>query len=216
MSNKNLLFISLLFLPLIVNAQSINSEKLFESMKMKLDSFECKRVSFDFEAKDEKDNVIGTQVGIFEAQGDKFKMTAPDLEVFCDGSSIWIFDVNESEVVIMPNDSSKTDIANNPFGILENIHDNSFPSKVSLSSYEGKSVYKVLLKPLKKIDATYASVEIAIDSQTYLPVYLKYKSINGQLLFARVINLTGIKAKPAEYYLFDPDLVEDALITDLR
>ncbi|MDD4492036.1 MAG: hypothetical protein PHV09_05880, partial [Bacteroidales bacterium] len=48
--------------------------------------------------------------GVVQAQGNSYKLTNPELELYCDGYTKWILNISSKEMVIVPNDPTATDI----------------------------------------------------------------------------------------------------------
>lgn len=204
------------FLTLGVNAQP-SSESVLASMQKSMDQFQCKKVAFNFTAFNSSKAKIGEEKGVILSQGEYYKMTTSGVEVYCDGATVRVLNIEDQEVVILPNDPSKNDIANNPFAILANVSkNNSFPSKPKVKQSGEKTSYSIELKPLNKKKSSYLSVEVSIDGSTFLPTSLKYISQNGDTYIADVTSFTGIDAKTASFFTLDVDKLGDVVVTDLR
>lgn len=196
-----------------MSAQS--SKELANLMSEKLSSMTSIEVEFSFAAysKGDKD---AFQQGQFDVQGDAFKISTFGFILLCDGKNKWIFDEQASEVVIMKNDPTKSEITENPFAVLTAI-DSCFEMVGSPKKVKGEngSLQMISLKP-KDSQLNYTLVRILIDTADNLPVSIEYISKDDVTYIANVLSLKEVKKRPDSYFIFDPSLFKDIVITDLR
>lgn len=210
---KHTIILALAIIFNIISLSAQDSKEIISEVSAKMNSFECVELTFSFTALDDKGAVMGEQSGIFIVQGDKFVVLAPQISVYCDGESKWIYDKDNAEVTIIKNDPTKSDITENPFNIFKSAEDvYNFPSKPSEEENGCRTIFMVPKD--KKIN--YSSVEFKVNMSDYTPVSLKYISKSGETYFAQIDSLRKIEPKDDKFFIIDIDSLWDVIVTDLR
>jgi outer membrane lipoprotein-sorting protein len=190
-----------------------DSKEIISKVSGIINSIECVEINFSFTAKDGKGELIGEQIGVFISQGDMFMVKAPQIDIYCDGKSKWIYDKDNGEITIIGNDSSVTDITENPFNIFKTFDTVfNFPSKPS----DEKDGCRTIIMTPKEKKINYSSVEIVVKMETYMPVSIKYTSKDGQTYFAQIDTITKISPKEKSFFTINIDSYIDVIVTDLR
>lgn len=222
---KRLLSLFQIFLLIIAASYSVaakgdaDSGTLLDKMQAALRGFEAVGISYQFTARAEDGEVTGIQQGYFVGQGELFKITSEEMELYCDGRSKYIYDKSVQEVTIMPHDTANMDVAENPFGVLNkmNFSDYRYDKRTESLSFGGKECYRIILSP-KDPNANYTSLSITLSSENALPVTILYNNKSGDSYFLEIKSMEEIRPLPESFYLL-PDEIEnnsDIFITDLR
>ena len=151
--------------------------------------------------------------GTLVSQDDKWTVKGSGLEMFCDGSAVWVIDPALKEAVIEPvAEQEKVDLFTNPARIVMNISD-SFNVNVSNGSADGRAQI-FSLRPKEDTEIEYLNVEIWKDSATVRSMSFAMK--DGTLV---TIKVSSMKLTPkVSDETFKPRFVFDSkwLVTDLR
>lgn len=155
--------------------------------------------------------------GVVQAQGNSYKLTNPELELYCDGYTKWILNISSKEMVIVPNDPTATDIVENPLGFLTSLNKGyEYPFRVFSGSRSGKQIWVVDLTPLNKRLA-YKSISVGIEKNTYIPRMIKYLAKDGT---SYIINITRFEkqnsVRPKEYFQFPAYRLKGLEVNDMR
>ncbi len=195
-----------------LSAQKTSAVETLEMMKDGLSAMQAAKFSFTFTAQNSKKERLADLGGEFIGQGQMFVLSTDVSRVYCDGQSKWILDIPNDEMTIFPHDASSTDIAENPFAVLLN---------ADLATYnirlQAKASHTVILTPKDK-DATYTQVTITLNSGTYLPSALEYKTVNGDTYAVTIHSTESIPASDPSFFTPPSDLLADPdiYITDMR
>ena len=155
--------------------------------------------------------------GVVQAQGNSYKLTNPELELYCDGYTKWILNISSKELVIVPNDATATDIVENPLGFLTSLNKGyEYPFRVFSGSRSGKQIWVVDLTPLNKRLA-YKSISVGIEKNTYIPKMIKYLAKDGT---SYIINITRFEkqnsVRPKEFFQFPASRLKGLEVNDMR
>jgi hypothetical protein len=152
--------------------------------------------------------------GVVDAQGDAFRLINPHLELYCDGKSKWILNVDAAELTIFPNDTTQKDIVENPVGFLTSLGRADSGYKFPDKPKDGP-VWIVELIPVSKRTA-YKNVLVGINKVTNLPVSIEYNGKDGSNYKVVITNFKNVPARPVSYFIFPQSKVAGLTITDLR
>lgn len=208
---------------LIENRDSISpsSEQLLSKMVTAIKKGEALELNFNMTAVSDKGAVIGSFSGVVCAQGYAFKLENPQLEIYCDGDSKWIYNIDEKEVTIFPNDTSQVDLIENPIGFLLSLGSSDaqfkYPNRAreTKSSTDSKKLWSIELTPKSKY-SPYKSLSICIDKSSYLPVMLMYRSSDDSSYTISISSFNYMPLWPISYFTFPQTKLKRANVTDLR
>ncbi len=199
----------------ILNAQS--SKDLLDKMTERIGHFQCTKIYFNFEAADSKGAVIVRQTGVFYGQSEFFRMKSSDVEIYCDGVSKWVYDINGGELTILPHNPKSRDITENPFDVISknNFKNYSYSKPPKKLNFGGKSTYSVVLLPMSKGEK-YERIELILSASDYLPVAINYVSKKGDKYSVKISSINGVEAKESGYFIPESSIFDSAVVTDLR
>lgn len=155
--------------------------------------------------------------GVVNAQGTSYKLSNPELELYCDGTTKWVLNVSAKELVIVPNDPSATDIVENPLGFLTSLNKGyEYPFRVYSGSRTGKEIWVIELTPVNKRLA-YKSISVGVEKNTYIPRMIKYIAKDGS---SYIVNITGFDRvntlRPKDYFKFPASRLAGLQVNDMR
>jgi hypothetical protein len=151
--------------------------------------------------------------GTLMSQDENWTLKGNGVDMYCDGSTVWVVDPALKEVVIESlEDERQTEFLTNPARIVVGLRD-SFKVNTANPSSDGKSVVFSLV-PLKGGDVEYLNVDIYKD--TALIRNMSFAMKDGTLV---KIEVSSMKLTPkVSDEAFRPQTVFDSkwIITDLR
>ena len=151
--------------------------------------------------------------GTLLSQDEKWTLKGNGVEMFCDGSTVWVMDPALKEVVIEPvEDEQQTEFLTNPARIFVGLL-TKFKVNVVNPSSDGKSTVFSLL-PLRDGEIEYMNIEIY--NATALIRRMSFALKDGSLV---QIEVNSMKLTPkASDEAFKPQTVFDSswIVTDLR
>ncbi len=205
-------------------AQAPEAAKLLGQMAQALKEKPAIELNFELTAAHPSGAVNGSMQGTVQAQGYAFKLINPELEIYCDGKSKWILNKETRDLTIFPNDTTQTDLIENPVGFLTSLTKSNsqftHPRKAveTRKPQDGKPIWQIELAPKSKF-AAYKSLIIAVDKESHLPCIIRYQSTDNS---SYTIHIKSIKSQATSWpishfqipssYLSQPNIT----ITDLR
>lgn len=154
--------------------------------------------------------------GVVQSQGQSFKFTNSQLELYCDGTTKWVYNIDNKELIILPNDSSQTDLTENPLAFLTSLEKGySYNDKARTGSVGDKSLWFIELKPLNK-KLAYTSITLGIEKGTLRPVSVEYLSKDGTKHIAKITSFVEKIPWPATNFTFPASRMTGLNVTDLR
>lgn len=192
---------------------------VLENMQNALSEMAAAEFEFGFKAFNESGAVLADESGSFVAQGECFRLTTGAVEVFCDGKTKWVYDVNNGEITVFPHDPMSADPAENPFAALKNADADKYTFRrgVEARQSDGHLLYSFSMVS-KDSKASYTELGISVDASTWLPADVQYVSRNGDVYSLHVISAMPTDRKGMEYFVPSADLLEDPdiWVTDMR
>lgn len=174
---------------------------------------------FVFRAENSKGELINETDGTFVAEGECFKMNTPDLEMYCDGASKWLYDMLNDEITIFPHDPNTVEIAENPFAVLNRITPEAytFRSGVKVMQDKGVTSYRVVMAPKDK-SLSYSELAMTVNGTAWLPSEMEYQSVTGDRYIVKINRSGKVPVKGKDYFTPSEELLSnpDIYITDLR
>lgn len=198
-----------------------NAPDVLAKMADALKGIEAMDLLFEMTVTDQNGSVVGNFEGEVQSQGYAFKLLNPELEVYCDGVSKWIYNVASAELTIFPNDTTQADLVENPVGFLLSLNSgNSDFRKPGKAQYnknplDGRAVWSIELTPKSRY-APYKGLTICVDASDYLPSVLMYKSADDNTYTINIKSVRKLPLWPLSNFRFPEKMLPGLTVTDLR
>jgi outer membrane lipoprotein-sorting protein len=158
--------------------------------------------------------VQGTKTGTVSMKGQKYKITIPGQEIFCDGKNVWTYDKASNEVTITQLDPTANAIT--PQKLFTNFYDKDFLYKLNGEKTQGaRSLQEIELTPVDKTKA-FHKVYAMVDKKTQSIYSTRVLEKNGNKYTYTVNNLNGKAAIPDASFVFDKKKYPGVEEVDLR
>ena len=155
-------------------------------------------------------------MGVVQSQGDVFRFSNSQLELYCNGSTKWIYNIDNKELAIMTNDPSQTDLTENPLAFLTSLEKGyTFNESAKSAKIGGKAVWKIELRPINK-KVAYTAITLVIEKISLLPVSVEYLSKNGVRHIAKITSFVEKPLWATSYFTFPSSKMSGLTVTDLR
>lgn len=119
------------------------------------------------------------QKGKAYMKGDKYYLSMPDQEIFCNGVNVWTYIKDDNECYVSEVDDAESDNIVQPSELLT-IWEKGFTYKYSKEmTYAGKQVHEIFLYPKDKKASKYHTIVVRIDKATHEVVYAHIKGKDG-------------------------------------
>lgn len=205
-------------------AQAPDAAKLLAQMAQALRQKPAIELAFELTAADASGAINGSLKGTVQAQGYSYKLINQELEIYCDSKSKWVLNKYTRELTIFPNDTTQTELVENPVGFLTSLSKAnsqfSHPRKAveTLKPQDSKPIWQIELTPKNKY-AAYKSLIITIEKESHLPCIIRYQSKDYS---SYTILIKTIKPQdspwPISYFQIPPSYLtqKEITIVDLR
>lgn len=152
--------------------------------------------------------------GQIQMKGDKFTLVTPDMHIWFNGETQWVY-VERNEEVNVTNPTDEELQSTNPILLLRTYKKNyNATLKGESTAASGKTAYDIELTPKKKGDII--KVELQIEKPTSMPSRITVQMKNGVTTTIQINRIqTGLRQADA-LFSFDPKAYPDAEVIDLR
>jgi hypothetical protein len=217
----------LLFPPYTLWAQNATNSKensidVLRKMGSAIDNIGASKLKFvvnaEIDAAGKSVSSADNYFGSVEVEGSSFKMVSPDFEIFCDGVSKWILNVASDELTIFPNDTTQTDMVENPVGFLRSLasgKDNGYKHSQRATLSSDGNLWQVELTPSGR-GSLCKNLIISVNRNDYLPFSIVYNGTDGSGYRVEVTSFMKVDKWEAGNFIFPESRKKGLHITDLR
>jgi len=199
-----------------LNLQDMKGVELLSQMRVALAEFAAVELDFEVVVEDGSGVKIGEVEGIVRAQGRSYKMVNNEMELFCDGISKWILMRGGGELVIMPNDTTASDIVENPVGFLSSLGLGNKDYNVSDKVKRVGGELVVELSAAKKKGVPYKSMSVHVNGESKLPSLVEIVARDGSKYLIRITSVKSVPKLDNSQFAFPESRLKDLTVTDLR
>jgi len=161
-----------------------------------------------------QNNLMESFEGTIHARGNKFHVQTPEMQVWFNGSTQWVYQDHSEEVNVNTPSEEELQLFN-PVYLLGNYQQRFSASyKREVNAANGKPAYVVELTPKRTEDIT--TIELQIEKSSNLPVQITVNTRNG---YKSIIQLNNIKTglnQPDTIFTFNKVNFPDVEVIDLR
>ncbi len=152
--------------------------------------------------------------GQIQMKSDKFTLVTPDMHIWYDGKTQWVY-VERNEEVNVTTPTGAELQSTNPIVLLRTYKkDYNATLKGESTADSGKTAYDIELTPKKKGEFT--RVELQIEKLSGMPSRITVQMKNGTTTTIRISRLqTGLNQADS-FFAFNPKEYPDAEVIDLR
>ncbi len=129
-------------------AMDNKSDSILKAVSAKYKSFKTYKASFAYNLENKKDKINITKKGTIYVKGLKFKIEMGNLEIFCDGKTIWKYNKEDNEVEINTFNAAKNDLS--PQKILNTYEKGYISEFIEEKMENGVIVQQIRLTPIDK------------------------------------------------------------------
>lgn len=190
------------------------AKKILDAVSLKFKTFKAIKASFALKIENAAGKVQGLKTGNVMMKGLKYRVSITGQEIFCDGTTVWTYDMAAKEVQVSTLDNSSGSIT--PQKLFTNFYDKDFLFILGQDLKKGGKTYQVVeLTPIDKTKSFF-KVILEIDKATHVIMTTRIFEKNGnRYLYAiNTINTTASIADDA--FTFDPKKYPGVEVIDLR
>ncbi|MEY4738910.1 MAG: hypothetical protein RLZZ05_294, partial [Bacteroidota bacterium] len=135
--------------PKAMGKSDAEAKKVLDAVSAKFKTFKSVKASFALKIENATGKVQGTKAGTVMMKGVKYKVSITGQEIFCDGATIWTYDMAANEVQVSTLDNSSGSIT--PQKLFTNFYDKDFLFMLNPDVTKAGKTYQVVeLTPVDK------------------------------------------------------------------
>lgn len=157
------------------------AKKVLDAVSAKFKTYKTVKANFTLRVENAAGKVQGSKTGAVQMKGVKYRVSITGQEIFCDGTSIWTYDVSAKEVQLTTLDNSSGSIT--PQKLFTNFYDKDFLFVLNPDVKKGGKTFQVVeLTPIDK-SKPFFKVLLEVDKVTknIMSTYVFEKSGNRYL-----------------------------------
>ena len=190
------------------------AKKVLDAVSAKFKTFKTVKASFTLKIEDATGKVQGSKTGTVMMKGVKYRVSITGQEIFCDGATIWTYDVAAKEVQVSALDNSSGSIT--PQKLFTNFYDKEYKYSYKGDIKEaGKSCDLLELIPNDK-SKQLVKIELMIEKSSSTIIGGNYWEKNGNKYKIAISNYTPNANIPDTYFAWNPKDHPGVETVDLR
>lgn len=211
-----ILMVCLRSLP-ITGQQDPEARKILDRFAKKAESSYPLQIGFEYNYESQADNYTEADQGSILIDKNRFRLSLPEMEIFCDGTTYWNYLVENQEVYISdPADKGGEDMfLSNPAGIFTFYNENFKYRLKGELNIMGAIVYEIDLFP-NDLNKPYHTIKLLIDKASY-----QLHSVQTLEKQGVIHTITVKEYKPGikpgnDAFIFKPEEYPDVVVVDTR
>lgn len=221
---KALLYSLFLFLTVVGGAQAQppkgmgksdpEAKKVLDAVSVKFKTFKTVKANFTLKVENAAGKVQGTKTGLVMMKGVKYKVSITGQEIFCDGTTIWTYDVSANEVQVTTLDNSSGSIT--PQKLFTNFYDKDFLFVLNPEVKKGGKIYQVIeLTPIDKTKPFF-KVLLEVDKASKVLMSTQVFEKNGNRYLYAINSMATTTPMPDDLFVFNTKKYPGVEVIDLR
>lgn len=190
------------------------AKKVLDAVSAKFKTFKAIKAAFALKIENAAGKVQGVKAGTVLMKGVKYRVSITGQEIFCDGATIWTYDVGAKEVQVSALDNSSGSIT--PQKLFTNFYDKDFLFVLGQDLKKGGKTYKVVeLTPIDKTKSFF-KVVLEVDKATSVIMSTRVYEKNGNRYLYAINSINTNATVADESFSFNPKKYPGVEVIDLR
>jgi outer membrane lipoprotein-sorting protein len=190
------------------------AKKVLDAVSAKFKTFKAIKAAFALKIENAAGKVQGVKAGTVLMKGVKYRVSITGQEIFCDGITIWTYDVAAKEVQVSSLYNSSGSIT--PQKLFTNFYDKDFLFVLGQDLKKGGKTYKVVeLTPIDKTKSFF-KVVLEVDKATSVIMSTRVFEKNGNRYLYAINSINTNATVADESFSFNPKKYPGVEVIDLR
>jgi len=190
------------------------AKKVLDAVSAKFKTFKSVKASFALKIENASGKVQGTKTGTVMMKGVKYRVSITGQEIFCDGATIWTYDVAAKEVQVSALDNSSGSIT--PQKLFTNFYDKDFLFMLNPDVTKAGKTYQVVeLTPVDKTKPFF-KVVIEVDKASKVIMSTRVFEKNGNRYLYAINSMATTAVIPDDSFAFNLKKYPGVELIDLR
>lgn len=190
------------------------AKKVLDAVSAKFKTFKSVKANFTLKIENGGGKVQGTKTGSVLMRGVKYKVLITGQEIYCDGATIWTYDVAAKEVQISTLDNSSGSIT--PQKLFTNFYDKDFLFILNPDVKRAGKTYQVVeLTPIDKTKPFF-KVLLEVDKATKIIMSTQVFEKTGNRYLYAINTISTSTVIPDDAFAFNVKKFPGVEVIDLR
>lgn len=190
------------------------AKKILDAVSAKFKTFKSVQAKFSLKIENSAGKSLGTKTGIVYMKNGKYRVTASDKEIYCDGTNVTTYDKSANEITITKLDPSANALT--PQKIFTDFYDKDFLSKLNGESKSGtKTLQEIELTPTDK-SKPFSKVIVYVDKTAKTISSTKVFEKTGDRYTYGVSSMNTKAVISDDTFTFDAKKYPGVEVVDLR
>jgi outer membrane lipoprotein-sorting protein len=190
------------------------AKKVLDAVSAKFKTFKAIKAAFALKIENAAGKVQGVKAGTVLMKGVKYRVSITGQEIFCDGTTIWTYDVAAKEVQVSSLDNGSGSIT--PQKLFTNFYDKDFLFVLGQDIKKGGKTYKVVeLTPIDKTKSFF-KVVLEVEKSTSVIMSTKVFEKNGNKYLYAINSINTTASVADDSFSFNPKKYPGVEVIDLR
>ena len=190
------------------------AKKVLDAVSTKFKTFKAIKASFALKIENAAGKVQGVKSGNVMMKGMKYRVSITGQEIFCDGTTVWTYDVAAKEVQVSAVDNSSGSIT--PQKLFTNFYDKDFLFVLGQDIKKAGKTYKVVeLTPIDKTKPFF-KVVLEVDKATSVIMATRVFEKNGNRYLYAINTISTTANITDDTFSFNPKKYPGVEVIDLR
>jgi len=200
--------------PKAMGKSDAEAKKVLDAVSAKFKTFKSVKASFALKIENATGKVQGTKAGTVMMKGVKYKVSITGQEIFCDGATIWTYDMAANEVQVSTLDNSSGSIT--PQKLFTNFYDKDFLFMLNPDVTKAGKTYQVVeLTPVDKTKPFF-KVVIEVDKASKVIMSTRVFEKNGNRYLYAINSMATTATIPDDSFAFNLKKYPGVEVIDLR
>lgn len=190
------------------------AKKVLDAVSAKFKTFKSVKANFTLKIENAAGKVQGTKTGTVLMKGMKYRVSITGQDIFCDGATIWTYDMAAKEVQVATLDNSSGSIT--PQKLFTNFYDKDFLFLLNEDVKRNGKTYQVVeLTPLDKTKPFF-KVVLEVDKATKVIMSTRVFEKNGNRYLYAINDIATSTVISDDSFVFSAKKYPGVEIIDLR
>ena len=200
--------------PKAMGKSDAEAKKVLDAVSAKFKTFKSVKASFALKIENAAGKVQGTKAGTVMMKGVKYRVSITGQEIFCDGATIWTYDMAANEVQVSTLDNSSGSIT--PQKLFTNFYDKDFLFMLNPDVTKAGKTYQVVeLTPVDKTKPFF-KVVIEVDKASKVIMSTRVFEKNGNRYLYAISSMATTAVIPDDSFAFNLKKYPGVEVIDLR
>ena len=200
--------------PKAMGKSDAEAKKVLDAVSAKFKTFKSVKASFALKIENAAGKVQGTKAGTVMMKGVKYNVSITGQEIFCDGATIWTYDMAANEVQVSTLDNSSGSIT--PQKLFTNFYDKDFLFMLNPDVTKAGKTYQVVeLTPVDKTKPFF-KVVIEVDKASKVIMSTRVFEKNGNRYLYAINSMATTATIPDDSFAFNLKKYPGVEVIDLR